>query len=59
MGEGASKTVVRLLWTYTGVGNGGLALAGLLLLAGSSWTNGETLAIPGAGLLVCGIVVLL
>ena len=59
MGEDAKKTVLRLLWTYTGVGVGGLALCGLLLLAGSSSTNGETLAIPGAVLLVCSIAVLL
>jgi hypothetical protein len=59
MSEAARKNVIRLLWTYTGVGVGGLALCGLLLMAGSSSTNGETLAIPGAVLLVCSIAVLL
>ena len=59
MGEEAQGKVQRLLWTYTGVGAGGLVLAGLLLLEGSSSTNGEALAIPGVLLLVCSIAVLL
>ncbi len=59
MSEAARKKVVRLLWTYTGVGVGGLALAGLLLLAASDQPNSEALSIPGAVLLVCSIAVLL
>jgi hypothetical protein len=59
MGEAARKKVVRLMWTYTGVGVAGLLLAGLLFMAGSNSTNGEVVVGAGALLLVCSIAVLL